>query len=740
MKRHFLIFGVTFAIYGILIAVAWDIGTRQAEKNTEWQLDYAVMDLHDTVAGAIDTMLGHVARTVVRQIGEPKPMTRERMEAGAKELDIDEVNVVNRHGRIIASSDPHCIGVEMAGDPVMNEFMVLTNGVTATVSQSFRPHARNPKFRAKYLAAAFPGGNGFVQVGLDERRLARMLPEILGYIFDEWLLGKTGCYLCADMKTGRMISNPSRHRDEAKTLEETGFDISSSRPYEVFANGTNHGKTFKQRIFGEDCFCRDFIFGGHRFIAVLPQREFYDTRTIFVSVFAVLLLVVLAAFAVFVDRICRDSARLKAFYAEDEARREKDMTIAKTIQMAALPVALPPSQSFRVTAAMQPARDVGGDFYDYFLLDSSHVAILVADVSGKGITAALYMMTAKTLIKDALLSIHDPAAVLTKVNAELCKNNPANMFLTAWVGVLDLETGIGSVANAGHNPPMKIKGQRTAVPKTNGQDAKTFDLQRVETFVSAKSGPVLAFLDGVKYTLQTVRLDPGDAFFLYTDGVTEALDSKNRLFGEERLYNAVKAVQDPEPHALCTVVRAAVAAFSDGVAQADDITVLAIRYIAPPCGSPRAFPSTQGGMASASAYLDEIIANEDAKHETHEVLAAADAASCEPATPVFRLAPLSAALHIILDEICSNIVKHSGASGFEVYIGVDETSQRVKMTFSDDGVAYDPLSHADPDTSLPVEARPIAGLGIMMVKKMASSLSYRRAYNRNFLTVELSSK
>ena len=199
MKRRLIIFGGALALYAALMFVTWIIGTKQAEEKTEAHLDYGVLDVHDTVAGAIDTMLGHVARTAVRHIGSPQPMSMERMAAGAKELDIDEVNVVNREGQIIASNDPHCLGVVMAGDPVMDAFMKLTNGVTATVSQPFRPHARNPEFRAKYLAAAFPNGNGFVQVGLDERRLKRMLPEVLGYIFDQWLLGRTGFFLCADI-------------------------------------------------------------------------------------------------------------------------------------------------------------------------------------------------------------------------------------------------------------------------------------------------------------------------------------------------------------------------------------------------------------------------------------------------------------------------------------------------------------------------------------------------------------
>ena len=695
LRRRIIIFGGMFALYAAFMSVTWSIGTRQAEEKTESQLDYGVLDVHDTVAGAIDTMLGHVARTAVRHIGKAQPMSLERMEAGAAELDIDEVNTVSREGVIISSNDPHCLGVLMAGDPVMDAFMSLTNGVTATVSQPFRAHARNPDVRAKYLGAAFPGGNGFVQVGLDERRLQRMLPDILGYIFDEWLFGKTGFFLCADMDTGRLISNPSRHRDEARTLAEAGYDVEEAKRHEVVAEGKASGKTFVQTLFGEKCYCRAFLFGGHRFVAALPEREYYGTRDTFMAVFGVLFLAVLSAFAILIDRIFRDSDRLKAFYMEEDARRAKDMEIAKTIQNAALPAALPESPCYQLDASMQAAKDVGGDFYDYFAIDATHIAFLVADVSGKGITAALYMMTVKTLIKDTLLSVHDPAEALTKVNAELCANNPANMFLTTWVGVLDLETGIVTYANAGHNPPVALPGGN---------------------LVKKMSGPVLAFVEGIRYKPFALRLMPGDALFLYTDGVTEAMDSKGVLFGEGRMLDALNAVRYPEPRAFCGIVRTVVAAFSEGLPQADDITVLSIRYLKPPRISSRAFPPRQDGIADASKFLDEVVDT---------------AAKQDP-----RLLGLAPSLHVILDEICSNIVKHSGASGFEVDVEIKDSPSGVKLTFIDDGVAYDPLTHIDPDTTLSAEERPIGGLGILMVKKMASSVSYRRAQSRNYLAVE----
>lgn len=700
MKRRVFIFGAALAIYVALILVTWIIGTRQAYNKTEWQLDFAVLDLHETVTGAIDTMLGHIARTAVRQIREPRFFSREEMSRIAGELNIDEVNIVDKTGRIISSNDPSCPGVEMAGDPVMGEFMQLTNGVTAVVSQPFRSHALNPRFRAKYLAVAFPGGNGFVQVGMDESHFGPMMPEILGFVCKEWNLGQTGCFLCADISSGRLISNPARHKDEAKTLVDTGYDIDAAKAFEIIADGKNPGVTFKQHIFGEDCFCRTFVFGEHRFVAVLPQREFYDTRTTFVSVFSVLMFIILSAFALFLNRIFSDSDALKAFYKEKEALLAKDMEIAKTIQSSALPKAILETQTFGVCADMQPARDVGGDFYDFFALDATHIAFLVADVSGKGVTAALYMMTVKTLIKDTLLSVLNPALALTKVNDDLCANNTANMFLTAWVGVLDTETGVISYANAGHNPPIAMLGTKNE-------------------YLRAKSGPILAFMPGVKYKLRMLRVAPGDALFLYTDGVTEALDSAGTLFGEERLLDAVKAVPEHDAHSLCAVVSAVVAAFSDGVSQADDITVLAIRYMAPPCGLSRSFSPTRQGVALASDFLDESLLRLDAKQLS------------------FKPSKLSAKLHIILDEICSNIVNHSDASGFDVDIECEENPPLVRITFADDGTAYDPVAHTDPDTTLPAEERPIGGLGILMVRKMSTSIAYNRARNRNFLTVTL---
>ena len=672
-----IIVAAALCLYAALLAVVWHVCTSRARAMTEALLDYAVSDIRLAMDGAIDTMLEHVAVTCARRFGRADRHTREEVDSVAHLFDIDELCIVDRAGIVIASNDPDSLGVDMNKKEATQPFAALTNGTTKVVTQPFRSHAYS-KSRRKYLGVPFPGGDGYVQVGMDEARMPKMINTQLSFLFDTDM-GDTVCYLCADMETGLLVS-AYLEGCETPTLEEIGFDASDVSDPNV---------TFEQTLFGDKAFCRSYVFGGHRFIMVVPSDEFYGTRDVLMVVMAILLALVLGAFVVLLLRISNDARRIKAFYAAEDAARAKDMVIAKTIQTSALPVPLAANPCFRLAASMTPAREVGGDFYDFFMLDAKHLAFLVADVSGKGVTAALYMMTAKTVIKDALLATRDIAAAFTEANRELCHNNSANMFLTAWGGVLDLETGVVAFVNAGHNPPAKV-----------GKSVE---------WLADKSGTVMAFMDCVKYTPRLAHLAPGDVLFLYTDGVTEAMDRKGELFGEERLAATLAAVSSSSPDTVCGVVRVAVAAFADGAPAVDDLTVLAVQYVRQSERFVRSFPPTQEGICQASAYLDECLKEQPP-----------DAQS---------------SLHIILDEIASNIVKHSGASGFEVDVEFTEDPAGVRLVFVDDGVPYDPLSHADPDTKLPAAERPIGGLGIMMVKKMADSISYERARNRNFLTV-----
>ena len=683
--------------YAVLLSFNWSVLTRRADLQTKSMLDFAMLDYDATVMAAIDSMLMHAADSIVADLGSPSPQPADRMALFASQRELDEINVVAPDGRILASTDPNLVGVSMTEKKQAAEFMVLTNGTRHAFSQPFRQGAHNPEFRRKYVGVAFPKGNGFIQVGIDESHVTKMFPSIMDFIFEGWLLGSTGFYLCADVTDGHLISNPARHRDEAQFLSETGYNPDDPVVRE-------DGKTtFRQRLFGDLCDCRAAIYCGYRVIACLPPAEYYSARTFYAAVMAVILAVVFTVFVLLFRRIDMDADRLKAFYAAEEAARAKDMEIAKTIQTSALPNALPVNPHFQLYAAMQPAKEVGGDFYDHFPLDDTHYAFLVADVSGKGITAALYMMTAKTLIKDTLLALRDPAETLTKANTELCRNNPANMFVTAWVGVLDVETGTVAFANAGHNPPVRLvrKG------KTTDPD-----------FIASRSGPMLAFMDGIAYRQREVSLVPGDTLFLYTDGVTEALDPKNELYGEDRLLVTLRAIESLEPESVCTIVRAAVTAFAAGAPQADDITVLAIKYVSRPRIFSRSFAATKEGLGQAAAFLDELLSPYSSLVDDAE-----------------KYQLLLPSLQIFLDEIGSNIVRYSGASGFVIDVELTDAPDGIRLVFFDDGTPYDPLTHVDPDTTLSADKRQIGGLGILMVKKMATSVAYARANNRNRLTV-----
>ena len=254
---------------------------------------------------------------------------------------------------------------------------------------------------------------------------------------------------------------------------------------------------------------------------------------------------------------------LTAVTAEKE-RIGAELSVATQIQADMLPRIFPPFPErgeFDIYATMTPAREVGGDFYDFFLVDAEHLAIVIADVSGKGVPAALFMVIAKTLIRNHAQTGMEPKRVFETVNNQLCENNEAGMFVTAFLGVLELSTGRFTYVNAGHNPPLVALG------------AQPYD------WLPSKRGFVLAGMENMRYRQQEIVLRPGDCVFLYTDGVTEALNSGNELYSEARLkafFNEF-APKDGPLDELLALLHQDIAAFAGGAEQADDITMLLLR-------------------------------------------------------------------------------------------------------------------------------------------------------------------
>ena len=244
---------------------------------------------------------------------------------------------------------------------------------------------------------------------------------------------------------------------------------------------------------------------------------------------------------------------------ENEAKRlDAELEMGRMIQTSILPVDFTANERYQLHAGMFTAREVGGDFYDFFAIDKDHLAILIADVSGKGITAALYMMTAKTLLKE-LLQKHPVAEAFDLANQELCKNNKAHMFLTAFAGVIDLNTGIMTCVNAGHNPPVFIHADGTA------------------QYLKIKHCLVLSASRKARYTAVDLQFKKDDKIILYTDGVTEAMNCSKQLFGEERLLQTLSS-NNISPEEIVHLIRAEVSNFAGSEPQNDDITLLVMEY------------------------------------------------------------------------------------------------------------------------------------------------------------------
>ena len=271
------------------------------------------------------------------------------------------------------------------------------------------------------------------------------------------------------------------------------------------------------------------------------------------------------SFNLMTDSLQKYIADLKEATAKEQ-RIAGELSAATNIQASMLPrnfEEFSAGQAFDLYASMTPAKEVGGDFYDFFLIDGNHLGLVMADVSGKGVPAALFMVIAKTLIKNRAQMGGGPAEILQYVNEQLCEGNDAELFVTVWFAILDLSTGNGLAANAGHEHP--------AIRRSGGD----FEL------VVYRHSPAVATMEGMRFREHAFELRPGDSLFVYTDGVPEATDAQNELFGSERMLSALNEKPDADPETLLHTVRRHIDAFVGDAPQFDDITMLGLKYKGP---------------------------------------------------------------------------------------------------------------------------------------------------------------
>ena len=396
----------------------------------------------------------------------------------------------------------------------------------------------------------------------------------------------------------------------------------------------------------------------------------------------------------------------------EKERIGTELALATRIQADMLPniyPAFPERTEFDIYATMDPAKEVGGDFYDFFLIDQNHLGLVMADVSGKGIPAALFMMVSKILVQNVALTGKSPAEVLETVNNQICSNNREEMFVTVWFGILDLQSGLLTAANAGHEFPV--------LKKPDG----AYEL------VKDKHGFVIGGMPGMKYKEYEILMEPDTKLFLYTDGLPEATNAREELFGTERMLAALRQLEEAEPCQVLAGVNAAVEHFVDQAPQFDDLTMLCLHYLGPQAAPREENKKEEPAMKELT--LEATIPNIETV--TDFVNAELEAADC----------PLKVQMQIdvAIDEVFSNIAQYAyGEAGGSATVGIaiSEEPRMMTLIFKDQGMPYNPLENKDPNINLPAEAREIGGLGIFMVKKTMDEVLYDFKDGQNILTLK----
>ena len=695
----------------------------------------AINDVEADVKGKSDAQLLDIAKKVKAEYEANNRMSLENL---AKKYGIKEINVVNLEGIIINSTEADVINnYDMNSKAQSKEFVDVLKTQDSFVQQ-YSPRGKDESVWRKYAAINLEKG-GFIQVGYDAEQFHQMLNDFVVDVTKNRHVGTGGFVAVCDDKLSLVIDN-----------DYSGQPISTigiTPPTEMREGKTATALYYADIVDGKTSLSEKYMYvfkfvEGYCIIAAMPEAEavFMRDASLYTSIFMQVL--IFAALFVFIyilikrviinnlnkindtlgritegdlnvtvdvrsnaefaslsDDINSTVATLKRYIAEAAARIDKELEYAKQIQLSALPTNFPEDEDFGIYAEMIAAKEVGGDFYDFYKLNDTTVAFLAADVSGKGIPAAMFMMTAKTIIKDLAESGMAVNDIFTKANEKLCENNESGMFVTAWMGILDLTTGNIQFANAGHNPPL--------LKRADG----SFE------YLKTRAGFVLAGMEGVRYRVGEITLCPGDRLFLYTDGVPEATNIDNKLYGEDRLLSFMNQNASMKAVNLLPALKANIDEFVGEAPQFDDITMLMFDY-KPKKGGEH---MTNKTFPAKTESLNEVLGFAEQTLESFEC-------------PV----KIQTAICVAIEEVFVNVAHYAypqSVGDMKLHIAFDEESRVITFRMSDKGVPFNPLEKPDPDITLSAEEREIGGLGIFIAKKTMDSLSYSYENGENVLTM-----
>ena len=715
--------------YLITSSFTYILQNGMVKVETEKVFTTAMNDVEADIMGKSDAKLLGIANEVKAEYESNPDVSLMYI---TDKYGIVEINVVSSDGIIQKSTEADSINYDMNSKEQSKEF-VDTLKVQDSFVQKYSPRGKDSSVWRKYAAINLTDG-GFIQVGYDAEQFHVVLDEHVIDFTKNRHVGTSGFVAVCD-ETLTIVTD--RDGYSGVPISKIGIEApdemkdgkTATALYYTDINDVRYMYVFK------------FV-EGYCIIAAMPEAEaaFMRDASLYTSIF--MQVIIFATLFVFIyilikrviinnlqkindtlgritkgdlnvtvdvrssqefsslsDDINSTVTTLKRYIAEAAARIDKELEYAKQIQLSALPTNFPENEDFEIYAQMIAAKEVGGDFYDFYKLNDTTVAFLAADVSGKGIPAAMFMMTAKTIIKDLAesgLAVND---IFTKANERLCENNESGMFVTAWMGILDITTGKLQFANAGHNPPL--------LKRANG------DFEYLKT----RAGFVLAGMEGIRYRVGELMIYPGDRLFLYTDGVPEATNAENKLYGEDRLLAFMNRNALAEATEFLPALKADIDKFVGDAPQFDDITILMFDYKPKEGGIlmiNKTFPARVGELSDVLGFVDQTL-------ESYECPMKIQTAIC-----------------VAIEEVFVNVAHYAygeGEGDMTLGIGFDAESREITFRMTDRGIPFDPLKKPDPDITLSAEEREIGGLGIFITKKTMDRVSYAYENGENVLTM-----
>ncbi len=704
-----------------------------AEIETREVFTSAMTDVITDVRGKSNENLLTITKNIRSEYEKDKSVS---LTALAEKYNVIEINIVAFDGTIIESTEESNVGnFNMNSTEQSKEFMVLTEDKNEYV-QVYSPRGADCVMR-KYAGVSLKNG-GFVQVGYDADQFHDMLNDFVIDVTKNRHVGSTGFVAVCDENLN-LVTETDRNGKHISTIGIT--------PDEVMLSGKTATQLYKTNIINDKTdYSEEYIYvfsfvEGYCIISAMPLAEAMLMRdaSLYTSIFTLIL--IFAALFIFIyflikkviinnlqkingtlseitggnlnvkvdvrsnaefsslsDDINSTVATLKRYIGEAAARIDKELEYAKQIQLSALPSNFPDTEDYGIYAQMIAAKEVGGDFYDFYSLDDNTVLFLAADVSGKGIPAAMFMMTAKTIIRDLAERGLPVDEIFTLANEKLCENNESGMFVTAWMGKIDLSTGALSFANAGHNPPVIVHA-----------DGKC-------EYLKSRTGFVLAGMEGMKYRANEMTLNKGDRIFIYTDGVTEATDVNEFLYGEDRLLSYIEKNKEMKAEKLLSGLKEDIDLFAGDAPQFDDITMLVFDYKKKEGAAmkEKVFSATKDALTEVMAFTEECL----------------EAFGCPMKS--------SMAICVAVEEIFVNIASYAygdGSGNASLCFGFDENERLMTLTVSDEGIPFNPLERKEPDITLSAAERDIGGLGIFITKKTMDTVSYKNENGKNILTM-----